>query len=130
MFDIGAMEFLLFLAVLILPLFFLVRALKPQADEIANTWKFRTVVFTIIAFVIPLWLITLPLFLYLAYRSYVAGTAASSTGSSAAPSVASASPASKAQEISALHALLSSGALTQEEFDVEKKQLLSSTTNG
>jgi hypothetical protein len=42
--------------------------------QTANTWKFRTVVFIIAAFAIPrLWIITIPFYLYLAYRSYKAG---------------------------------------------------------
>ena len=51
--------------------------------QIANTWKFRTVVFILLAFAIPrLWIITIPLYLYLAYRSYKAGarTAARPSG--------------------------------------------------
>lgn len=42
-------------------------------NEIPNTWKGRTVVYAVLAFIIPLWIITLPLFLYLAYKSYKEG---------------------------------------------------------
>ena len=93
---------------------------KPEAGEVANTWKFRTVVFVFLACVVPLWLITTPLFLYLAYRSYVAGAP---EGAEGAQRPASAQQ-SKAQDIAAMHGLLSSGALTQAEFDREKKKLL------
>lgn len=48
-------------------------ATKSRPDEIADTWKPRTAVFVILAVVVPLWILTLPLFLYLAYRSYVEG---------------------------------------------------------
>ena len=52
----------------------LILATKPRSEDVANTWKFRTIVFVILAVVVPLWILTLPLFLYFAYRSYVEGT--------------------------------------------------------
>lgn len=95
---------------------------KPEAGEVANTWKFRTVVFVCLAAVIPIWPISVPVFLYFAYRSYVAGSAPA-PGAGGAEEPVSAQQ-SKAQDIAAMHELLSSGALTQEEFDREKKKLL------
>jgi len=41
--------------------------------ETPNTFKFRTVIYIVLAFVIPFWIITLPLFLILAWSSYKAG---------------------------------------------------------
>ncbi|MDR0251116.1 MAG: SHOCT domain-containing protein [Burkholderiales bacterium] len=108
-------------------------------NEIADTWKFRTVIFVILAFVIPFWLITLPLFLFLAYRSYKAGKPVGDISAAAnpqhnlqhesafaldpPPAIPVSSP-SKAQEIAELHKLLEQGALTQEEFDQEKRKIL------
>ena len=99
-----------------------------ESVEIANTWKFRTVVFVILACILPLWPISIPLFLYLAYRSYIAGRPVDATeapGASGVPQhVAEPYLSNKARGIAELHELYSSGALTQDEFDAEKKKLL------
>lgn len=100
-----------------------VRVSKPQANEVANTFKFRTVVFLILAFAIPLWIITLPLFLFLAYRSYLAGDQAPHSANQAAPSPPPQGN-SIAQEIAALHELLSKNAITEEEFNAQKRRIL------
>ena len=49
-------------------------ALQPQAGELARTWKFRTAVYLVLACAVPLWPLSVPLFLWLAHRSYLAGT--------------------------------------------------------
>ncbi|WP_287919192.1 SHOCT domain-containing protein [Comamonas sp.] len=99
----------------------LLRLAAPMPDEVANTFKFRTVVFIVLAFSIPLWLITLPLFLYLAYKSYAAGMP---HGQATEQSKQSTAPQNVALEIEALHKLLISGALSEEEFQTQKARLL------
>ncbi len=39
---------------------------KQVSAGIANTFKFKTIIFLILGLIIPLWIITLPLFWYLA----------------------------------------------------------------
>lgn len=95
---------------------------KPAVGEVANTFKFRTVVYIVLALVVPLWLITLPLFLYLAYKSYLAGDA-----SAPGPAAGNGSSANVAAEIEALHRLVASGALTEAEFNAKKANLLGLT---
>jgi len=107
------------------------RAGTARPGEIADTWKFRTVILVILAFAIPAWLITLPLFLFLAYRSYKAGDSAVGVRPTQAIQVAETSrphPTSqtKTEQLAALHELLKSGALTQDEFDNEKRKILES----
>lgn len=48
-------------------------AFRPEPGELAGTWKFRTVVFVALAFAVPLWPLTFPLFLGLGRSSYLAG---------------------------------------------------------
>jgi hypothetical protein len=106
----------------------LIRSGQGNPGELPNTWKFRTVVFVILAVCIPLWLITFPLFIYLAWRSYHAGEPAG-TLQLEAPAESHVPPAqgpaqSKAEQVAALHELLQRGALTQAEFDIEKRLVL------
>ncbi len=126
-------HWIIVLVVVGIPVLLLTGALRAgvaRPGEVANTWKFRTVVFTILAVVVPFWLITLPLFLFLAYRSYKAGEAAArepfkSLGTEEFPQINAQAPGqSKAEQLTALHELLKSGALTQEECDAEKKKVL------
>jgi len=93
--------------------------LKPQKAEASNTWKFRTIIYLLLAFFTSFLVVTIPIFLYLAYRSYVTGDAG--PPATAAPL---AQNRTKAEELGTLHALLQSGALTQREYDTEKKKLL------
>jgi hypothetical protein len=79
-----------------------------MAQEIENTFKFTTVLFLIIGLILPLWPITLPLFFWLAYRSYKNG-------------VPEKPPLS---ELKLAKDLLESGAITQEEYDVIKQKIL------
>lgn len=120
----------LFILLIIIGGFFalrlLFRLIKPKPDEVTNTVKFRTVIFIVLAFTIPLWLITLPLFLYLAYKSYIHGIPTEIANTPlAAPSLKSNSmEQSVAAEIEALHNLVKSGALSQSEFQDRKAILL------
>lgn len=98
----------------------LLRPNPSAAPEVANTFKFRTVVYIILAFAVPLWLVTFPLFLYLAYKSYVAGIQ---------PQLVeqlkpTAETMNVAAEIAALHKLVDSGALSDAEFQAQKARLL------
>lgn len=108
-----------FVALVIWVVRLLMRSSTARPDEVANTWKFRTVVFVVLAFVVPLWIVTFPLFLFLAYRSYVAGKPSAGA--------AQANTATRSEEIGALHALLQKGALSQDEFEAEKRKLLGSS---
>lgn len=87
---------------------------------VANTFKFSTVVFIILGVIIPFWIITLPLFWFLAYRSYrqgrVADPAADASGGAPGPSALDA--------IEKLKSLLDAGAITRDEFDAQKRKLL------
>lgn len=118
-------HWLVVLIVVGIPLWLVVSLVKSSSGEVANTWKFRTVILVILAFVVPLWPVTLPLFLFLAYRSYKAG---SEPQPQLVPAIASGTAernsAGKAQEIAALHELVAKGALTQAEFDAEKQKIL------
>ncbi len=81
--------------------------------EIANTWKARTVVYTVLAFVVPLWIITLPLFLYLAYQSY-------KDGSNSYTNINN----SDLIRLEKLNQLLKSEVISKAEFDIEKNKIL------
>jgi hypothetical protein len=122
-----AFNFALVIFIVWLP-FWLIRKIRSRpstqpAEEAPNTWKFRTVVFLILAVVFPLWPITLPLFLYIAYRSYKSG----STQYTISTSANSAIPVpDKTSQLGALHDLLTKGALTQLEYEQEKKRILDS----
>lgn len=106
--------------------------MKSQTNEVANTFKFRTVVFIILALIVPLWFVSLPLFLYFAYRSYVSGVEPSSLSSNDKVINDYSNPprdaGSMAKEIETLYELLSKGALTQEEFYIQKRKLLAANS--
>jgi len=104
----------------------MITTIRSRAVEVANTWKFRTVVFIILACFLPLWPITFPLFLYIAYKSYKSGTPELFVSDVQVPLQVIESPSqqSKATEITKLHNLMQQGALTQEEFDQEKRRVL------
>lgn len=115
----------------LLLIFGALRAGVGRAGEKTNTWKFRTIVFTILAVIIPAWPISIPLFLFLAYRSYKAGEIAtglstqySEMTSSRQQTVPHSVGQSKTDQIAALHQLLKSDALTQDEYDSEKRRIL------
>ncbi|EDN68125.1 hypothetical protein BGP_2825 [Beggiatoa sp. PS] len=79
-----------------------------MSEEKENTFKFTTVLFIILGLMLPLWPITLPLFFWLAYRSYKKG-------------VPERMPLS---ELKHAKDLLESGAITQEEYDTIKRKTL------
>jgi H+/gluconate symporter-like permease len=120
-------------ALLVVAVFAIKSMFKPGLHEIANTWKGRTFLFAGLAVLVPLWLITLPLFAYLAHKSYKEG---SPPGTPVVPPQAfndsttidvpatPSSGASVASRIAELHALLQAGALTQDEFDQQKRKIL------
>lgn len=89
--------------------------------EIANTFKFRTVIFIILSLIVPLWIVTLPLFLFLAYKSYVAGVPQTQIIEQSKPSMTLQNVAS---EIEALHKLFTAGVLSEAEFQTQKDRLL------
>lgn len=111
---------LLAIGVPLLIILLLVGMLKRQPGELRNTFKFRTAVHLVLAFLTSGLVLTIPLFLWLAYRSYCDGEAPGHSGALTSP----AKP-SKAEELERLHALKVSGALTQAEYDEEKRKLLS-----
>ena len=77
-----------------------------------NTFSFATIIFLVLGLIVPLWPISLPLFWFLAYRSYKNG--------SAPQPVLSLTDLKNAQE------LLDEGTITQEEFDRIKANILRS----
>lgn len=77
-------------------------------NETANTFKFSTLVFVLLGLFLPLWPITLPLFFWLAYKSYKKG----------APDV------SNIRDIKTAKELLDAGVISQAEFDELKAQFL------
>jgi len=100
---------------------YLRRPASPNTYEVENTFKFRTIIYIILAISIPLWLITFPLFIYLAYRSYVSGEKQHQHTEISKTIVA---PRNISGEIEALHKLVASGALSDAEFQAQKKRLL------
>lgn len=87
---------------------------------VADTFKFSTVVFIILGVIIPFWIVTLPLFWFLAYRSYKQGRPADPAVDSAGAARAS----NALDEIQKLKTLLDAGAITQDEFEEQKRKLL------
>lgn len=85
---------------------------KQMSKGKANTFKFSTIVFLILGLIIPLWPISLPIFWYLAYKSYSSGIVKedhTSTGN--------------LDELKKLKELLDLGVISQEEFDAKKRTL-------
>lgn len=121
----GMIFSLVFLAVIILFIIFIWNTLKQfdenaiKNGEKANTFKFRSVVYILIAVFGFMTIFGAIIFAYLAYRSYHAGIPADQPAFQPVPT-----PVSNAQALGELHKLLSSGAITQEEYDVQKKKLL------
>lgn len=95
-------------------------AAKKANQGVADTFKFGTVVFIILGVIIPFWIVTLPLFWFLAYRSYKQGRVADPAVDVAVTARAS----SALDEIQMLKTLLDAGAITQGEFEAQKRKLL------
>lgn len=80
-----------------------------MAQEQANTIKFSTVIFIILGIIIPMWPITLPVFWWLAYKSYKKGSEAAGHSLS---------------DLKSAKELLETGAINQKEFDAIKAKAL------
>jgi len=98
------------------------KKLETSSLRMAYTFKFSTVVWLLLGLIVPFWIITLPLFWFFAYLSYSSGVN---------PNLIPKSPAiepapTNLDELKKLKQLLDSGAITNEEFENEKKALLSS----
>lgn len=81
------------------------------AQEEADTVKFSTLLYIAIGLLLPLWPITLPLFFWLAYRTYRRGGPARVS----------------LYELQKAKALLDSGGITQGEYDAIKARASSLT---
>lgn len=79
-----------------------------MAQELANTIKFSTVIYILLGLIIPIWPITLPLFWWMAYKSY-------RRGGEAGHSIT---------DLKNAKDLLEAGAITQKEFDAIKAKTL------
>lgn len=79
-----------------------------MSQEQANTIKFSTIIFIIVGLIFPLWPITLPLFWWLAYKSYKKGAGAGHS----------------LTDLKSAKELLETGAINQAEFDAIKAQAL------
>lgn len=74
-----------FLIVVLLLLRAVLVVFRPEPHEQQASWKFRTVIYVVLSFAIPLWPLTFPLFLVLAHRSYLAGAAKPAKAPDTAP---------------------------------------------
>lgn len=81
--------------------------------KVKNTFKFGTIIFLILGLIVPLWPISLPLFWFLAYGSYKSGKPFQSV-----------TAVTELDELKKLKALFDSKAITEEEFNIKKAQLL------
>lgn len=79
-----------------------------MAQEQTNTMKFSTIIFIILGLIIPLWPLTLPLFWWLAYRSYKKGRGNEHS----------------LADLKNAKDLLETGAINQNEFDAIKSKAL------
>lgn len=79
-----------------------------MAKEQSNSFKFSTFIFIVLGVFVPLWPISLPLFWYLAYRSYKGG-------GEAGPSIS---------DLKNAKDLLDSGVINQSEFDAIKAKAI------
>lgn len=79
-----------------------------MAQEQANTMKFSTIIYIALGLIVPLWPLTLPLFWWMAYRSY-------KRGGEAGHSLA---------DLKNAKDLLEAGAINQKEFDAIKARTL------
>lgn len=77
--PISLIAMMAFLIVFLLSLRAILVVFRPEPHEQQATWKFRTIIYAVLAFAIPLWPLTFPLFLVLAHRSYLAGAASLAT---------------------------------------------------
>lgn len=85
--------------------------------EVANTLKPSTIIFIILALILPLWPITLPLFLWLAHKSYKGGEVI-------AYKVEGQANNRSLDELDTARKLLDAGTISREEFDRIKEQTI------
>jgi hypothetical protein len=79
-----------------------------MSRKVANTVKGETIILIILALLVPLWPISLPLFGWLAYRSYKSGE----------------SEGGSLEELQRAKQLLDAGAISQSDFERVKTQTL------
>jgi len=91
-----------------------------------DTIKISTVVFFVLGLIIPLWIITLPLFWFISYRTFKSGqgTPIIKNDSIKSKVIYEHSNNSKFDDIEKIKTLLDSGALTESEFESEKAKIL------
>jgi len=91
-----------------------------------DTIKISTVVFFVLGLIIPLWIITLPLFWFISYRTFKSGqgTPIIKNDSIKSKVIYEHSNNSKFDDIEKIKTLLDSGALTESEFETEKAKIL------
>ena len=87
--------------------------------KVKNTFKFGTIIFLILGLIVPLWPISLPLFWFLAYGSYKSGKPFQQD-----MPIQSVTAVTELDELKKLKALFDSKAITEEEFNIKKAQLL------
>lgn len=73
-----------------------------------NTFKFSTAIYLLLGIILPLWPITLPLFWFLAWRSYKGGH----------------DPAPTLTDLQSAKMLLDQGAISQNEFEKIKRKAI------
>jgi len=91
-----------------------------------DTIKISTVVFFVLGLIIPLWIITLPLFWFISYKTFKSGqgTPIIKNDSIKSKVIYEHSNNSKFDDIEKIKTLLDSGALTESEFESEKAKIL------
>jgi len=91
-----------------------------------DTIKISTVVFFVLGLIIPFWIITLPLFWFISYRTFKSGdgTPISKNESIKEKVIPPFSNSSKFDDLEKIKALFDSAALTEAEFESEKVKIL------
>ncbi|WP_417499799.1 SHOCT domain-containing protein [Methylophaga sp.] len=89
-----------------------------------NSVKVSTVVYFILGLIVPFWLITLPLFWFLAYQSFKSGLG-TPLSKQTSNTTKQATSYSRLDELKKLKELHNSGALTDDEFASEKAKIMS-----
>jgi hypothetical protein len=99
-----------------------------QTTGYPDTIKLSTVVLFVLGLITPLWLVTLPLFWFFAYKTFKSpnGTPLSKPDTRYETLPKEQNVSSKFEQIEQLKKLLDSGAITEEEFKTEKNKLLGS----
>lgn len=112
---------------------------KPDADVSEpilygneNTFKFSTIIYIILGLIVPLWIVTLPLFWWFAYQSYKDGSGTplpspTEANSNALDTISSPEVVKiySYDDLEKIKDLMDKGIITEEEFEMEKKKILS-----